>query len=282
MRARILHQFRHLRFPVVCLLLLCHNGHLLNMECCVLPSPPSHKIKAYIRELYARLANVGTANLSRAPIAAGKNLAHDLGYDTSNLSISNKVWDLFAGCGNPLEEIDLEPDWTILDLGCGVGVDSQVAALSLRTPGRVIGLDITAEFLRLARDYANVRSKLYCHWIAADAEELPLRNKTADLTIANGSFNLIPQKEQALVEINRILKPGGYLAMADLVRVGKIESMPSSDEDAWAWCVAGALSTNEYDTLLRSTGFSWWRVSMKSSYGPLASAHVLARKHQLS
>ena len=252
------------------------------MECCVLPSPPNRKIKAYIRELYARLANVGSANLSRAPIAAGKNLAHDLGYDTLNLSISNKAWDLFAGCGNPLEEIDIEPDWTIVDLGCGVGVDSQVAALSLRTPGRVVGLDITAEFLRLARDYASVRSKLYCHWIAGDAEQLPLKNETVNLTIANGSFNLIPQKEQALAEIHRILKPGGYLAVADLIRVGKMEPMTDNDEDAWAWCVAGALSTSEYDTLLRSKGFSWWRVSIKSSYGPLASAHVLTRKHQFS
>jgi SAM-dependent methyltransferase len=248
----------------------------------VLPSPPNRKIKAYIREFYARLANVGSANLSRAPIAAGKNLAHDLGYDTSNLSISNKAWDLFAGCGNPLEEIDLEPDWTIVDLGCGVGVDSQVAALSLRTPGLVVGLDITAEFLRLARDYGSVRSKLFCHWISADAEQLPLRNETVHLTIANGSFNLIPQKEQALVEIHRILKPGGYLAIADLIRTGKTEPMTDSDEDAWVWCVGGALSTSEYDTLLRSTGFPWWRVSIKSSYGPLASAHVLARKHQHS
>lgn len=244
----------------------------------MLPSPPNRKIKAYIRELYARLANAGSANLSRAPIAAGKSLAHNLGYDTSNLPISNKAWDLFAGCGNPLEEIDLEPDWTIVDVGCGVGVDSQLAALSLRTPGRVVGLDITAEFLKLARDYASVRSRLYCHWIAGDAEQLPLRDGTVHLTIANGCFNLIPQKEQALVEIHRILKPGGYLAVADLIRVGKMEPMTDSHEAAWAWCVAGALSASEYDILLRSNGFSWSRVSIKSSYGPLASAHVLARK----
>jgi SAM-dependent methyltransferase len=242
-------------------------------------SPANKKIKTYIRHVYARLATAGTANLSRAPIAAGDNLARALGYDTSSLTIPKKAWELFAGCGNPLEEIKLEPQWTIVDLGCGVGVDSQVAALTLQPPGRVVGLDITPELLRLAKDYASEGAALLCHWIAGDGEQIPLRNESVHLVIANGSFNLIPQKQQALTEVYRILKPGGCLALADLVLVGKKEPMTEGFEDGWAWCVAGAISPSEYDILLRSAGFSWWQVRIKSSYDPLASAHVLARKH---
>jgi SAM-dependent methyltransferase len=240
---------------------------------------PSHqKIKKSVRELYARMANIGSVNISDAPIDSGENLARTLGYDTSKLSIPKEAWELFAGCGNPLEEIRVGPDWTIIDLGCGVGVDSQAAALSLRPPGRVVGIDITIEFLRLARKYAGESSGPFCHWVAGDGEQLPLRSESVHLTIANGSFNLIPQKKQALAEVYRILKPGGHLALADLILVGEMEPITDGLEDAWAWCVAGALSSSEFDALLRSSGFSWWQVSTKYIYGPLASGHVLARK----
>jgi len=242
-------------------------------------SAANRKIKTYIRQLYARMANQGTANLSRAPIVAGESLARTLGYDTSKPPIPEKAWELFAGCGNPLEGINVEPDWTVLDLGCGVGIDSQVAALSLRPPGVVIGIDITPELLKLAHNYAGNSSGLCCHWVAGDGEQVPLRNESVHLVIANGSFNLMPKKKQALAEIYRVLKPGGYFALADLVLVGKMEPITAGFEDAWAWCVAGALSDDDYDILLPSIGFSWWQVSIKSSYGPLASAHVIARRH---
>ena len=242
-----------------------------------MPKTPSHqKIKTYVREVYARLATSGTANVSNAPIASGEDLAHALGYDTSGLPISKKSWSLFAGCGNPLQEIKLEPHWTVIDLGCGVGIDSQVAALSLQSPGRVIGIDITVPLLRQAKEHA--RSHPGCHWMAGDAEQLPLRSAMADLVIANGSFNLMPHKEQALAEIWRILRPGGYLTLTDLIVVGEMEPITEGFEDAWSWCVAGALSAGEYDVLLKSEGFSWWELREKGNYGPLAAAHVLARK----
>ena len=238
---------------------------------------PSHqKIKTHVREVYARLATSGTANISNAPIASGEDLALALGYDTSGLSISRKAWNLFAGCGNPLREIKLEPHWTVLDLGCGVGIDSQVAALSLQSPGRVIGIDITVALLRQAKEHAGAHQG--CHWMAGDAEQLPLRSEKIDLVIANGSFNLMPQKEQTLAEIWRVLRPGGYLALADLIVVGEMEPITEGVEDAWSWCVAGALSAGEYDVLLKSKGFSWWKLKEKGNYGPLAAAHVLTRK----
>jgi hypothetical protein len=97
---------------------------------------PSQKIKAYIRELYAKLAAHGTANISSVSIHGGEELARALGYNTSVLAIPEKAWKLFAGCGNPLAEVRLGPHWIVLDLGCGVGIDSQLAALSLQPPGR--------------------------------------------------------------------------------------------------------------------------------------------------
>jgi len=242
-----------------------------------MPNMPSHqKLKTHVQEVYAKLATSGTANVSYAPIASGQDLAHALGYDTSGLSISKKAWDLFAGCGNPLQEITLQPHWTVIDVGCGVGIDSQVAGLSLQPPGRVIGIDFTLALLRQAKEHA--RKHPGCHWMAGDAEQLPLRPAQADLVLANGSFNLMPHKGQALAEICRVLRPGGYLALADLIAVGEMEPITEGFEDAWSWCVAGALSAEEYVVLLKSVGFSWWELKEKGNYGPLAAVHVLAQK----
>ena len=241
-------------------------------------APSPHMIKKYVREIYARLAASGTANVSHLPISSGKDLAGTLGYETVRLPIPPEAWDLFAGCGNPLTEIKLEPNWTVVDLGCGVGIDSQIVALSLRPPGMVVGIDFTTELLRQAKAYS--KAGAVCHWVAGDGEQLPLRPESIHLVIANGSFNLIPHKEHALAEVYRVLKPGGFLALADLVRTGDLEPIFEGFEDAWSWCVAGALSAGEYDLMLKSQGFCWWELQEKFDHGPLASAHLLARKQK--
>jgi len=162
----------------------------------VTTTPIRPDIKAHIRNLYTRLATHGTVNISQAPILSGEELARILGYNTSGLSVPKKAWRLFAGCGNPLEEIEIEPQWIVLDVGCGVGIDSSIASLSLRPPGRVIGMDITEELLYQAKKYAGAHS--VCQWMIGDGEALPLRPAAIDLIVANGSFNLMPNKEQAI------------------------------------------------------------------------------------
>ena len=240
---------------------------------------PSHEhLKTCVRQLYERLAALGSANPSHAPIVCGENLALTLGYDTSGLQIPKEAWGLFAGCGNPLETVDLDPGWTVMDLGCGVGVDCQIAARSLQPPGMAIGVDFTEGLLRLAKTYASANPTLRCHWLAGDGEHLPLARETVNLVTANGCFNLIPDKKKALAEVYRVLKPGGHLALADLLRVDKMEQITDGFEDAWVWCVAGALSPEEFDGLLVDTGFSKWEMSTKSTYGPLAAAHLLVFK----
>jgi SAM-dependent methyltransferase len=241
-----------------------------------LPAP--EHIKAYIKRVYGRLASAGTANLSRVPVASGENLARALGYDTDNLPIAKEAWALFAGCGNPLETIDVEPEWTVVDLGCGVGIDCQVAAHCLGSQGRAVGIDITGELLRRARTCAGGDRNIHCHWVLADGEHLPLGAESVDLLTANGSFNLMPHKQQALAEIHRVLRPDGHLAMADLIRLADGEPITDGFEDAWSWCVAGALSIPECDNLLKGAGFSWRWLTVKTVFDDLASAHVLTGK----
>jgi SAM-dependent methyltransferase len=224
------------------------------------------------------LARAHSTNLSRVPVPGGKILARSLGYQPSRLPIPEAAWDLFAGCGNPHESMKLEPEWTVLDLGCGVGIDCYFTALDLKPPGRVIGLDYTRDLIELALRYTPPQLQDRCAWLVADGEDVPIRSEGINLALANGSFNLLPRKERFLAEVHRILVPGGTLIVTDLVRVGELGMLGEVCEDAWAWCVAGALAPDDYDQLLAGAGFCRWALRLTQEYGPLAGAVLVACK----
>jgi arsenite methyltransferase len=249
----------------------------LRKKDCVLLTVPPERIKQSTRKVYQRLARACSTNLSRVPLPDNKSLARSLGYEPSGLPIPEAAWDLFAGCGYPHESMKLGPDWTVLDLGCGAGIDCYIAALELKPPGRVIGLDYTPDLIQLASTYTPPELRDRCTWLVADGEDLPIRRGCIDLAFANGSFNLLPGKEHFLAEVHRVLVPGGTLIVTDLVRVGKLGIL-GEVEDAWPWCVAGALSPGEYDQLLAGTGFSRWQLRLTHEYGPLAGALLVAHK----
>jgi len=228
--------------------------------------------------IYRRLARAHSTNLSKAPVPHGEALARSLGYDPDRLPLPAAAWELFAGCGNPHELLAPEPEWRLLDIGCGAGIDTQIAAIRLRAPGLAIGLDYTQELLDLARTHTAPHLHDRCNWLAGDGEDLPLRGESIHVAFANGSFNLMPSKERFLEEVHRVLVPGGTFIVADLVRLGAVEPVGEGFEDAWAWCVAGALAPYEYDPLLAEAGFSRWELRLATEYGPVASAVLIAQK----
>ena len=236
------------------------------------------RLKHATRMIYRRLAGAHSTNLSEAPLPGGETLARTLGYDPDGLPLPRAAWELFAGCGNPHEFVALQTEWRVLDLGCGVGIDSQIAAIRLRAPGLALGLDYTRELLDLARAYTAPHLRNRCTWLAGDGEDLPLRAASIHVAFANGSFNLMPRKGRVLREIRRVLVPGGRLIVTDLVRIDNLGTFGEGFEDAWAWCVAGALAPDEYDPLLEGAGFSRWELRLTEGYGPLARAVLIAHK----
>jgi arsenite methyltransferase len=242
-----------------------------------LPIAPE-RLKHATRMIYRRLARAHSTNLSEAPVPNGETLARTLGYDPDRLPLPAAAWELFAGCGNPHEFLALQPEWRVLDFGCGAGIDTQIAAIRLRAPGLAIGLDYTRELLDLARAYTASHLRNRCIWLAGDGEDLPLRAESIHVAFANGSFNLMPRKERVLWEVRRVLVPGGTLIVIDLVRIGAVGPFGEGFEDAWAWCVAGALAPDEYDPLLEGAGFSSWELRLAREYGPVAGAVLIAHK----
>lgn len=191
----------------------------------------------------------------------GKDNARAHGYDPAWLErLPDAVWESSAAVGNPFALGPIHPGETVVDLGCGAGADVCVAALLVGSRGRVIGVDVTPAMAEKARANAALAgfSNVAIH--EADIAEMPLPNACADVVISNGAINLSPRKACVMKEIFRVLKPGGRLAIADMVR--ETETPPPRDSaadraaDSWAGCVAGTIAPACFLQMLEEAGFA--------------------------
>jgi arsenite methyltransferase len=159
------------------------------------------------------------------------------------------------GCGNPLARADLKPGEVVLDLGSGGGMDVMVAAARVAPGGRVIGLDMSAEMLDLARSNAAKVGATNVEFRRGDLEAVPLADESVDVIISNCVVNLAPDKTRALREAHRVLRPGGRLTISDIVTRDPVPPALKQDLAAWAACLGGALTQLEYRNHLAEAGF---------------------------
>jgi SAM-dependent methyltransferase len=232
-----------------------------------------------VREHYAEQARSGSS------CCGGNN---DL-YPASLLtSLPDDVTNFSLGCGNPLTEAALQTGETVLDLGSGGGLDCFLAARQVGESGHVIGVDMTPEMLERARLAASRLAIQNVEFRAGYLEKLPLEPASVDVVISNCVINLSPDKPQVFREIYRTLKPGGRVAVSDIVTDGPLPEELRKDMDAWGACIAGALDVGEYTTGLTAAGFKDVRVQPKGDAsemiesaglkGRIFSATITARK----
>ena len=165
------------------------------------------------------------------------------------------AWAL--GVGNPVTAAGLSPGEVVLDLGCGGGIDTVLAARGVGRGGRVVAVDLLPEMCartRAATEAAGVSDR--CEVEAGEMEELPLPDESVDVVISNGVLNLSPRKSRALAEIARVLRPGGRLCVADLVVEADLPPEVLSSPTAWAGCIAGAVSERVLRRKLARAGFT--------------------------
>jgi arsenite methyltransferase len=168
------------------------------------------------------------------------------------------------GCGDPISLANLQPGETVLDLGSGGGLDCFLAARKVGSAGQVIGVDMTPEMIERARAAAGRLKLANVEFRQGFLEELPVEDNTVDVTISNCVINLAPDKAKVFAEVFRVLKPGGKLAVSDIVTEGPLPDAIRTSLSAWAGCIAGALDIGEYRTAMLAAGFS--DISVEPTY----------------
>jgi ubiquinone/menaquinone biosynthesis C-methylase UbiE len=175
------------------------------------------------------------------------------------------------GCGNPVALASLKEGETVLDLGSGGGIDVLLAAKRVGRKGFVYGLDMTEEMLSLADRSAERAGLSNVKFLKGDIERIPLPDRSVDVIISNCVINLAPDKAQVLHEAYRVLRPGGRLAISDIVIDKDLEGFPLDEEQirtalSWCGCIAGALTVQEYQELLEQAGFDQIAIDVKHRY----------------
>ena len=159
------------------------------------------------------------------------------------------------GCGNPTALAELKPGETVLDLGSGGGIDVLLSARRVGPTGTVYGLDMTDEMLALARENQQTSGVQNVEFLKGEIEDIPLANQLVDVIISNCVINLSSDKDRVLAEAFRVLKPGGRLAVSDVVARGDVPAEIRHSVELWMGCVAGALEETAYRSKLVKAGF---------------------------
>ena len=160
------------------------------------------------------------------------------------------------GCGDPITLASLQPGQTVLDLGSGAGLDCFFAAGKVGETGRVIGVDMTPEMIERAQSSARRLNIPNVEFRQGYLEDLPVESGSVDVIISNCVINLSPDKSKVFTEAFRVLKPGGRLAVSDIVTDGPLPDPIKKSLSAWAGCVAGAVEADEYMGMMKSVGFA--------------------------
>lgn len=178
--------------------------------------------------------------------------------------LPDEVTEISLGCGDPVTLASLKPGQTVLDLGSGGGIDCFLAAKKVGPTGKVIGVDMTAAMIERARANKAKLGAENVEFRLGEIEHLPVADNSVDVIISNCVINLSPDKPQVFREAFRALKPGGKLAVSDIVTDGPLPDVVKNSLSAWAGCVAGALDVNEYISGIQNSGFE--QVELTPSY----------------
>jgi len=188
-----------------------------------------------------------------------------LGYSAQDAAAAPEAANLGLGCGNPLAIASLKHGQVVLDLGSGAGFDCFLAARAVGKTGRVIGVDMTHEMLSKARENAKRNGFANVEFRLGEIEALPVADNSVDVIISNCVINLSPEKHRVFNEAFRVLKPGGRLAVADMVATAALPDDIKADWAAYTGCIAGASQVTDLERMLKTSGFTEVKIAPKDS-----------------
>jgi len=232
-------------------------------EPCCGPSAASAEVRdddvrSAVRERYGKIAkgsSEGAEAVCCAPHCAD-DVSQVLGYSTDELADLPDGANLGLGCGNPQRIAMLKPGETVLDLGSGGGVDCFLAARQVGPGGLIIGVDMTPDMITKARENARKAGAENIEFRLGEIEHLPVADNTVDVIMSNCVINLAPDKRAVYSEAYRVLKPGGRLAISDVLAIAEMPEELKRDKELLCSCVSGALGVEETRGILADAGFT--------------------------
>jgi arsenite methyltransferase len=214
-------------------------------------------VKQKYGEAAKRAAGGGTACCGGGAALSGCDpITKSLYNDTEKAALPEKAVAASLGCGNPTALAKLQPGEIVLDLGSGGGIDVILSAKRVGPAGKAYGLDMTDEMLILARENQKKAGIENVEFLKGAIENVPLPDNSVDVIISNCVINLSGDKDRVLREAFRVLKPGGRLAISDIVVRGEVPASIRKSMELWVGCIAGALEENEYREKLARAGFA--------------------------
>lgn len=243
------------------------------------------ELRIAIGRKYAQAAVAGRAGKSGCcePSCCGAGEASadpgpwDLYSDLEKSRLPKGAVSASLGCGNPTALADLQPGETVLDLGSGGGIDVLLSAQQVGPTGKAYGLDMTDEMLSLARENLARSGLSNVEFLKGEIEHIPLPGDAVDVILSNCVINLSADKDQVFREAFRVLKPGGRLAVSDMVVVGEVPADFRKNLELWMGCLAGALDQEEYHAKLEKAGFSEVSLEATGVVGQVGARENTAR-----
>lgn len=226
------------------------------------------EIRQQVRAAYGTIAREGGCGPScctPSERSAADSLSQGIGYSAEETAAVPDGANLGLGCGNPQAIAALRAGETVLDLGSGAGFDCFLAARAVGASGQVIGVDMTSDMVSKSRanaakgGYGNVDFRL------GEIENLPVADGTVDVIISNCVINLSPDKPRVFRECLRALKPGGRLAISDIVLTAELPAAMMAEVSLYTGCVAGAINIDDLTAMLEAAGFDAVRIAPKNA-----------------
>jgi ubiquinone/menaquinone biosynthesis C-methylase UbiE len=222
----------------------------------------TRNVKETVRERYAeaalRVTEGNEASCCSTSCCGGGTedpITSNLYSTTETASLPQAAVLASLGCGNPTALAELHPGEVVLDLGSGGGIDVLLSARRVGAGGKAYGLDMTDEMLALARENQRKAGLTNVEFLKGEIEAIPLPDNSVDVIISNCVVNLSGDKRQVIAEAYRVLKPGGRLAVSDVVVRGEVPADVRQNMELWVGCVAGALTEQEFHSYLSQAGF---------------------------
>ncbi|MCL4499151.1 MAG: arsenite methyltransferase [Chloroflexi bacterium] len=226
-------------------------------------------IKAYVKEKYGQVAENASQRKETSCCGSGTSkdaITRDLYSEAETAGLPVEALLASMGCANPIALAQLNPGEVVLDLGSGGGIDVLLSAKRVGPTGKAYGLDMTDQMLELARKNQKEAGVENVEFLKGEIEDIPLPDESVDVIISNCVINLSTDKDKALSEAYRVLRPGGRFAVADIVLTKPVSDVVKEHIALWAGCVAGALEIGEYKDKLLRAGFTDAEVEIVKTY----------------